>query len=82
MDRKSISHSVMRISLFLSRGVLMNRNHLDQGMVLDLIPSFGCMNLSCHPVTPLREYIGTIMESFVTLQFLSIYSLQSFLCWM
>ena len=82
MDRKSISHSVMSMSLSLSRGVLMNRNHLDPGTVLDFIPSFGSMNLSCHPETPFREYIGTMMESFVTLQFLSIYSLQSFLCWM
>lgn len=82
MDRKSISHSVMSMSFVLSRGVLMNRNHLDPGTVLDFTPSLGLMNLSCHPVTPFREYIGTIMESFVTLQFLSIYSLQSFLCWM
>lgn len=79
MDRKSISHSVIRMSLSLSRGVLMNRNHLDPGTVFDFIQSFGSMNLSCHHVTPFKEYIGTMMESFVTLQFFLIYSLLSFL---
>ena len=82
MDRKSISHSVMSISFSLSRGVFMNRNHLDHATVFDFIQSFGSMNLSCHPETPLREYIGTMIESFVILQFFLIYSSQSFLCFM
>ena len=71
----------MSISFSLSRPFRKNI-HVDPCLVLDLIQSFGFMNLSWAHVIPCSEYIGTIMESSVVLHLLNMYSLFRHLSWM